>query len=279
MRNTFCSKSTDCASFPRRVGLLAVNDAFRYSTTMTIGVYGLGRFGYFWAALLQKQGHTVYGYGRTATAVPDGVSSATEDEVLACDVIFFCVTISAFKTVLEHVAPRIKSGALVMDTCSVKTYPAKIMEAILPHDVSCIATHPMFGPDSGKNGIEGLPLVFCPIRCNDELSSYWHSEFLAWGLDVVTMSADEHDREAAYSQGITHFVGRTLDELNLKPTRLATVDYRSLMTIVEQTCNDPKQLFYDLQRYNPYARTMRLELMEALAEVMGELAAQEKTEL
>ena len=55
-------------------------------------------------------------------------------------------------------------------------------------------------------------------------------------------------------------VGRVLNELKLEKTELATVGYNNLMTIVEQTCNDSIQLFYDLQRYNPHAHLMRLRL-------------------
>jgi hypothetical protein len=48
------------------------------------------------------------------------------------------------------------------------------------------------------------------------------------------------------------------------------------MSIVEQTCNDPLQLFYDLQRYNPYAKQMRRGLKGALDTVMQALKDQEK---
>jgi prephenate dehydrogenase len=97
----------------------------------------------------------------------------------------------------------------------------------------------MFGPDSGKDGVAGLPLVFTPIRCETELASTLKALFLSMDLKVLEMDCERHDREAAYSQGVTHFVGRVLDELHLAPTQLATVGYQRLMSIVEQTCNDP----------------------------------------
>jgi len=201
---------------------------------------------------------------------------ASEEEVLDCEAIFFCVSISSFSEVIERVKDRIKPGTLVMDTCSVKTYPADVMDKKLSKAVYTIATHPMFGPDSGKDGIKGLPMVVCPLSCPVIIVNKWVRMFKSWGLDVIRMSCDEHDREAAWSQGITHFVGRTLDELKLKDTRLATTGYKRLMSIVEQTCNDPVQLFYDLQRYNPYARQMRMGLKGALDVVMQELKDQEQ---
>lgn len=245
------------------------------NTTVKIGVYGLGRFGSFWASELAKHGFTVIGYGRSAQSAPCGVKLGSEDEVLACDVLFYCVSISAFAEVLERTASRIKPSTLVMDTCSVKIYPAKLMREKLSQDVQCIATHPMFGPDSGKHGVEGLPLVLCPVHAPQEVVDAWVNEFARWKLKVHMMSPDQHDREAAWSQGITHFVGRTLSELSLGETQLATTGYRSLISIVEQTCNDPLQLFYDLQRYNPYARQMRMGLKGAVDTVMQTLKDQE----
>ncbi|MFA6688426.1 MAG: prephenate dehydrogenase/arogenate dehydrogenase family protein [Sphaerochaetaceae bacterium] len=242
---------------------------------MRIGVYGLGRFGYFWAGLLAKAGHDVCGFGRHATSVPCGVRLVGEDEALEQDAVFFCVTISAFADVIRRVASKLSPGVTVLDTCSVKLHPAHVMEEYLPDGVFSIATHPMFGPDSGRNGVTGLPLVISGVHCPDVVVRRWSDEFASWGLKVLHMSCDQHDKEAAWSQGVTHFVGRTLDELHLQPTQLATLGYTRLMSIVEQTCNDPIQLFYDLQRYNPYAPQMRLELKQALEKVMSSLAAQD----
>jgi hypothetical protein len=38
---------------------------------------------------------------------------------------------------------------------------------------------------------------------------------------------------------------------------------------VEQTCNDPMQLFLDLQRFNPHTREMRARLEKSLQAVMS----------
>jgi prephenate dehydrogenase len=246
--------------------------------SMRIGVYGMGRFGSFWAKELADHGFEVIAYSRRSKNVPPGVRPGTEEEVLTTSALFFCVSISSFRDVLARTSGSIGKDTVVMDTCSVKLYPAKVMQELLPSSVQSIATHPMFGPDSGRDGVSGLPLVICPVNCKQEILSWWAHEFARWGLDVIRMSCDQHDREAAWSQGITHFVGRTLSELSLGDTKLATKGYKSLMSVVEQTCNDPIQLFYDLQRYNPYARDMRMELKGALDTVMDVLKKQEECE-
>ncbi len=242
---------------------------------MEIGIYGLGRFGTFWGKELSRYA-TVKGYNRTPLKeAPQGITLVSREELLGCETIIFCVAISALEPVLQEVASSISEGTLVMDTCSVKVYPARVMERLLPEGVNIIATHPMFGPDSGKDGLKGLPLVFSPLRGSDELFFRWRELFVAMELNLLEMSCDAHDREAAYSQGVTHFVGRVLDELALKPTEIATLGYQRLLSIIEQTCNDPLQLFLDLQRFNPYAPAMQQRLKASLDKVLALLAQQE----
>lgn len=243
---------------------------------MNIGVYGLGRFGTFWAKELARHNNKVVGYSRSHKDEIENVKIVSEDECLSQPIIYLCVAISSFEDVITMIAPKIKKGSTVIDTCSVKIHPATLMEKLLPKDVNCISSHPMFGPDSGKNGVQGLPMVIYPLNCPSSLYKEIYDSLSGWNLNLLEMSPDAHDREAAWSQGITHFVGRVLDELALQPTELATTGYNRLMSIVEQTCNDPLQLFYDLQRYNPYAKQMRMGLKGSLDSVMHELTEQEQ---
>lgn len=243
---------------------------------METGVYGLGRFGTFWAKCLAEAGCAVRAYSRNEHPLPPGVERATEDEVLSSDYLFYCVAISSFEEVLRKTAPRIGKGTVVMDTCSVKLYPRDWMVRYVDPANFIIATHPMFGPDSGANGLKGLPVVMCPVTGTaDERYGKVRDLFLRMELEVMEMSPEKHDAEAAYSQGVTHFVGRVLDKMGMRPTPIATQGYKSLMTIVDQTCNDPIQLFYDLQRYNPYAKDMRKSLQAAIDIVINTLRREE----
>ena len=118
---------------------------------MTVGVYGLGRFGSFWAGMLARSA-TVCAYSRSAGhPTPEGVRRVGEEEVLSQPVIIFCVAISALEEVLQRARGRLPKEVLVMDTCSVKTHPVNLMEKILPAHASILGTHPMFGPDSVRD--------------------------------------------------------------------------------------------------------------------------------
>ena len=129
----------------------------------------------------------------------------------------------------------------------------------------------MFGPDSARQGIAGQPMILCPVRISGALLREWQTRFAAIGLRVVMMTAEQHDREAAFTQGITHYLGRVLAEMGLGESSISTVGYRMLREIMEQICNDSLQLFLDLQRYNPFTAEMRERLEHALSAVRSQL--------
>lgn len=238
---------------------------------MRIGVYGLGRFGNLWATLLSER-HEVLAYNRSsARPTPEGVRRVDREELETCDGVFLCTAISAIEETCRDLVPVLRPKQVVLDTCSVKTYPLETMDRILPETVETVGTHPMFGPDSVSNGYSGLPTVISPGRCSSETMETWRAVLEGLGLRVIPMSAEAHDREAAYTQGITHFVGRLLDSLNVRPSSIATLGYRKILEVVEQTCNDPYQLFVDLQLYNPYTSRMRRDLRASFDQLLAEL--------
>jgi prephenate dehydrogenase len=63
----------------------------------------------------------------------------------------------------KHVASG-KKGPLVVDVLSVKEHARKIMLEQLPEECDILCTHPMFGPDSGKNGWTNLNFVYEKTR-------------------------------------------------------------------------------------------------------------------
>jgi prephenate dehydrogenase len=227
-------------------------------------VIGLGRFGRFWAEMLSSQFSVVGTSRRTIPDLPAAVRQVELPEALTADYIFLCVAISAMPEVLDRIAPHLPPGATVVDTCSVKVFPVAEMEARLPQEVGIIATHPMFGPDSARERTDRLPVITWPVRDAHQRYRDLTARFRLLDMRVEEMTPEAHDREAAFSQGVTHLVGRLLREMALQPSGIATLGYTRLLQVMEQTCNDPVELFRDLQRYNPYTREMRRSFAAAL---------------
>lgn len=235
-----------------------------------VGIIGYGRFGRFWASVLRPF-HKVRVTDVNPVASPDFVS--LEELCLKSEVIFLCVPISALEAALAQISGLLQAGTLVFDTCSVKMVPAELMEARLGaiEGLSLAASHPLFGPDSARAGVEGRPIATWFLSGNREGYEDWLSFFEELGLILVEIAPEEHDRLAAYSQGITHYVGRVLGELQLRSTPIDTQGFSILLSLIEQTCNDSPELFHDLQIYNPNTREMRLELESALDKVNAAL--------
>ena len=227
-------------------------------------VIGLGRFGRFWAELLSDTYQVVGTSRRTVHGLPSSVRQVPLEEAVQAEVIFLTVAISAMPEVVRRIAPMVRRDATVVDTCSVKLFPVEQMTAHLPASVDIVACHPMFGPDSARERVDALPTIMWPIR--DRYGRYGEimRAFTDLNFRVVEMKPDDHDREAAFTQGVTHLVGRLLKGMELKPSTIATLGYTRLLQVMEQTCNDPLELFHDLQTFNPYTPQMRRRFSAAL---------------
>ena len=243
----------------------------------TVGIVGFGRFGRFWAKTLRRDYHIIACDSNpelASAAAAIGIEFEALPQLCArAQAIFLCMPINQFEASIASLQPHVRPHTALLDVCSIKALPAEIL---LKHygthpEVELIATHPMFGPDSAADGLAGLPMVMWPLRCSPPLYRTWYSYFSALGLRVVEISPDEHDRLAAISQGVTHYLGRVLNEMKLRPTPIDTKGFELLMSVIAQTCNDTWELFYNLQNYNPYTRDMRLRLEEALDRVYSQL--------
>ncbi len=234
-----------------------------------VSIYGYGRFGKFWGDILKDDFHvkTFSRRGLTKDDVSDGIEITSLEGLFNCDVMFFCVAISSFEDVLKATKHLHNPDTLYFDTCSVKVFPVEWMQKHLPEKSKIVATHPMFGPDSYPGKKDNLPMVMSNVRTNENIFNDWVRYFDNKNLRVEIMKPEEHDEMVAYSQGITHFIGRVLADLHLDTTKINTLGYYKLLEIIEQTCNDSWQLFEDLQRYNPFTIKMREDLHTSLEKI------------
>lgn len=238
-------------------------------TKKVVSVYGYGRFGRLWADIL-KRDFRVKVYSRRGLKPEDvnpGIEITDLEGLHDTDALFYCVAISSLEEVLTETKKLHQTDCVYFDTCSVKVEPARWMKQQLPEKSQIIATHPMFGPDSYDAAIEKLPMVMCNISATEYEFSFWSDYFNNGKIQVEVMSPDDHDEMVAYSQGITHYIGRVLADLNLKDTKINTLGYKKILDIIEQTCNDSWQLFCDLQHYNPYTKKMRKDLHESIEKI------------
>jgi prephenate dehydrogenase len=238
----------------------------------TVGIIGYGRFGQLWADALAPLVRTVVydekWEGAGKPVLPPTFASGTLKDVAAAEVLFLAVPISQLETCCSRLASEVPANTIVVDVSSVKVYPAKVMEAVLPGEQPLIGTHPLFGPDSvARLGLPGRRIAFCSLRATAKQAEAVRWLLTALRLQIIETTPEDHDRQMARSQALVHLLGRTFANLKLEKQEMSTPDYESLLNINSLVNNDSWQLFFDMQRYNPYAAPMRRALRNSLEEI------------
>ncbi len=293
------------------------------SKPLKIGVVGFGRFGQFIAKTLGRHGkivvtsrsdYTDVANEMGAEYVPLSDLDAFLDKNL--DVIIMATSIVSFDGTVESFAPHIQDyisrtgrAPLVVDVLSVKEHARDILLDRLPAECDILCTHPMFGPDSGKNGWNNLNFVFEKTRVdgvlfdpnsdldfernkgddfNEDFSyteamdrierflSIWEEE----GCRMVPLSCQAHDEFAANSQFITHLMGRILGQQGLRKTPIDTKGFESVLKLIDSTTADSFDLFYGLYKFNKKnSQTIIHQLQDAMDDVVDNLKILEQKEL
>ncbi len=231
---------------------------------MNICIIGFGRFGKLLYKILRSEGKIFILDKKQNTAKDKQINYAG---LRSMDWIILAVPISSLEKILQAIKPFLRPGSLVMDVCSVKVYPVKLMKKYLPADVDILATHPLFGPDSAKYGFKGLSMVFCPIRIKNSQYLSVRRIFQNLKIKCIKMTPAAHDREAAISLSLVHFLGRGLGKIGIKSQQVSTLGFERLLSVNETVTNDTWRLFRDMHKYNPYAATARRKLLSALVKL------------
>lgn len=245
---------------------------------MRFGIVGLGRFGRLWADALTAFGEVlVYDLHTPSDIAKNNITVASLQEVARAEMVFLLVPISAFKQACESIKPYLGKETVVIDGCSVKVYPAMLMQTIFSPTQPLIATHPLFGPDSVKQnkGLKGLNIVVCPLQGASHYQTHLVSLLKEMQLTVLLSTPEDHDKQMARSQALVHFIGRGLSALALAPQVLATPDFQALLHINSMVMHDSGQLFLDMHHYNPYTRDVRKKFIAQLLQVHEQIEAED----
>jgi len=239
--------------------------------TKTLGIIGFGRFGQLVAEHLKDHMEICVSdhLDKRKKAKELGVVFTDIEKCATNDIVLLCVPISTFEKVLLQIIPFLKKGSTVLDVCSVKEKPVEAMEKYVPKTCNCVGTHPLFGPDSVKNGLNGKKIVMCPIRVNQfrKIKNF----LVQFGLEIIEATPEEHDKQMAKSLALIHFLGRGLKHVNVQDVEMATPTHEMFVELVNIVQNDSRQLFVDMQQHNRFTRLIRKALIQELIKIDGEI--------
>ncbi|QHN86777.1 Arogenate dehydrogenase 1 [Arachis hypogaea] len=149
------------------------------NTKLKIAIVGFGNFGQSLTKTIFSQGHEVLAYSRSDysdVARKLGVSYFSNADDLCeqhPEVILLCTSILLTVKVLKPLPfQRLKRSTLFVDVLSVKEFSNNIFLQHLPPDFDVLYTHPMFGPESGKNGWKTFLLFMTKLELRTKNQEY-----------------------------------------------------------------------------------------------------------
>lgn len=166
----------------------------------------------------------------------------------------------------------INPHALVIDVCSVKVKPIQTLKKVLPTTTSILATHPMFGPASANESLKGHKIMLYPVRI--ETKTYERIKVLLakrLGLRIIECTLERHDKMMAYVQGLSHYIGRVMERMNIPDTELTTRAYEDLVDMKLVQGSDSWELFHSIMHENPYSKKVNQDFKRACLELDREL--------
>ena len=229
---------------------------------MKIAIIGAGKMGVWFAKFFSSKGYSVTLADRKKEKIAIlekelsvDLTTDFKEAVKCADQVLICVSINALEEVVKTISPALREGQVVMDICSIKENPVKVMHEHI-QDALVLGTHPDFGP--GSNGVKHKAYILTPTNLEEEKFA---EEFKKWleqeEAHVFVMSPKHHDELMSIVLGLPHFLGLVacetlLEQKNLSETKkVAGTTYRMLFTLAEVTALETPDLYASLQTNLP----------------------------
>jgi len=145
---------------------------------------------------------------------------ATDDPAVAAagaDLVVIATPLSAYADIGRRIAPALRPGAILTDVGSVKQAVIRDLQPHLPRGVHFVPAHPVAGtehsgPEAGFAELfRGrwcilIELPETPPEAVTRIGRMWET----FGMRVVTMSADHHDKVLAVTSHLPHLIAYTI---------------------------------------------------------------------
>jgi prephenate dehydrogenase len=234
-------------------------------TKPKIGIVGFGNFSKLMVQHLHPYADIVVSSRQLVSDQASWPCSfGSTSEVLAQEIIVPSVPAQLLEEYFVSNFDLVRPDSLVIDVCSVKVKPVDVLQRVLPPSVQIIATHPLFGPASAKNGLEAQKIMVAPTRVREEVYRQVKNFFSdTLKLTLIECTPEEHDQSMAYVLGLSHYIGRVVQHMNIPETNLTTLAYANLLDMKRVQGSDSWELFQSIMLENPYAQKVHDDFQAA----------------
>jgi cyclohexadieny/prephenate dehydrogenase len=149
--------------------------------------------------------------------IADAMTHDPAQAASGADLVVIATPLSAYAEIGERIAPMLKDGAILTDVGSVKQAVIRDLQPNIPSGVHLVPGHPVAGTEhSGPES--GFAELFRDRWCILTPSPETAPEPVAavgrmwqgFGMRVVTMSADHHDKVLAMTSHLPHLIAYTI---------------------------------------------------------------------
>ncbi len=219
---------------------------------------GAGEMGTLLTRVLRGRGHRVDIY--------DLDDDRDLGEVVgAAEIVMVCVPMDIAVETVRAVGPHMAPGALLCDINSLKRDVCDALGDATTGEA--LGTHPMFGPT--VSSLRRQKVVLCPVRPGP-LGQWWTRELGQLGAELITTTAEDHDRMMAIIQVLVHFHTIVMGDA-LRRTGVAVEDslrftspiYRVEMSVVGRLFGQDPRLYAEIEMQNPYGPEVIGHFMDA----------------
>jgi prephenate dehydrogenase len=224
---------------------------------MKTSIIGAGKMGRWFTKFFLEEGDSVIVSDRSKeklSKIREELQVETADNINAvknANRILICVPIENFEDLIKEIHVHIRPDHAVMDICSIKDTPIKIMHKYIKTGIT-LGTHPMFGP--GAKSIKDQNFILTPTNNREKMLA---ENFRNWlekrGAKVFIMSPRKHDKLMSVVLGLPHFLGLvvcdTLLNYNsfLETRKISGVSYKMLLTLAEAVASEEAEFYASLQ--------------------------------
>lgn len=235
-------------------------------------VGGRGKMGRWLSCFFRNQGHEVLVHDvRQGEPAEDGAVSLEAGLARAsCTVV--STSLEAVPAVIDEIAWR-HYGGVVFDIASLKGHLKPALDRARAAGVRVTSIHPMFGPSARTLADK----VICLCDCGDaDATRVVEGFFRETAASLVRLSLEEHDRLVAYVLGLSHLInllfvrvlagsGDGVEGLR----RVGSTTFLAQLATSATVIRENPDLYFAIQRLNPFTPKVYRALTEAVREVTG----------
>jgi prephenate dehydrogenase len=194
----------------------------------------------------QSKGHNVYCCDKP---LEEGLLS---EAIPNSEIILLAIPLEAFGEVLKRLQPYLQYSSILMDICSVKMQPLKLM--LNTHSGPVVGTHPLFGPT--PDAATPLRVALTYGRDKNSLQTV-HQLLEHSGLLPFQTTAEKHDRALAFIQGLNFvttlaYLAAFSNEQEI--SEFLTPSFYRRLQAAQKMLTEDAQMFQTLFEANPFSQ-------------------------